>query len=333
VIRFSAVLVAVAIGVLVAGIAASDLMLVYIAIVLSAVALVALAIGVALKREEFFGDAQGLQGEPASAGAPPAQSAYAAGSDSQARVTPPPLAGAAVGSGGGTVLAQTAAQAGAAASSFGATAPAGTWRPQGGDVSRPAATSTEDAFPGNGAWGRPESSVFKPVRDEPPAPAPVRNEPVRDEPPTPAPVRNEPVRDEPPTPAPVRDEPAAPAPETPGGQTQTRGGWAWLTESTANGSAKDSPAAAEQQEPPAQPVEDAETDSQPAELGEQESEPPVAPAAEASGLVTVVRGVRRYHQPDCVLVRFMPEGDTQQMEVAQATEAGCTPCTACLAED
>jgi hypothetical protein len=318
VIRFSAVLVAVAIGVLVAGIAASDLMLVYIAIVLSAVALVALAIGVALKREELFGDAQGLQGERAPAGAPSAQPAYAAGSDSQAKVTPPPLAGAAVGSGGATVLARTAAQAGTAASSSGATAPAGTWRPQGGDVAWPATTSTattstEGAFPGNGAWGRPEPSVFTPVRDEPPAPAPVRDEPS--------------------APAPVRDEPAAPAPETPGGQTQTRGGWAWLTESTANGSAKDSPAAAEQQEPPARPVEDVETDSQPAELGEQESEPPVATAAEASGLVTVVRGVRRYHQPDCVLVRFMPEGDTQQMEVAQATEAGCTPCTACLAED
>jgi len=56
VIRFSAALVAVAIGVLLGGIATSKLLLVYIAIVVSAVALVALAIGVVLKREELFGD-------------------------------------------------------------------------------------------------------------------------------------------------------------------------------------------------------------------------------------------------------------------------------------
>jgi hypothetical protein len=62
VIRFSAVLVAVAIGVLVGGIATSRLLLVYIAIAVSAVALVALAIGVVLKREELFGEAQGLGG-------------------------------------------------------------------------------------------------------------------------------------------------------------------------------------------------------------------------------------------------------------------------------
>jgi uncharacterized membrane-anchored protein len=49
VIRFSAALVAVAIAVLIGGIAASELSLVYIAIVVSAVALVALATGVVLK--------------------------------------------------------------------------------------------------------------------------------------------------------------------------------------------------------------------------------------------------------------------------------------------
>jgi len=60
VIRFSAALVAVAIGVLIGGIATSKLLLVYIAIVVSAVALLVLAIGVVLKREELFGQGQGL---------------------------------------------------------------------------------------------------------------------------------------------------------------------------------------------------------------------------------------------------------------------------------
>ena len=68
-IRFSAALVAVAIGVLIGGIATSKLLLVYIAIVVSAVALLALAIGVVLKREELFGEEQGLV--PADAGASP----------------------------------------------------------------------------------------------------------------------------------------------------------------------------------------------------------------------------------------------------------------------
>ncbi len=54
-IRFSAGLVVVAIGVLIGGVATSKLSLVYVAIAVSAVALVALAIGVALKRDELFG--------------------------------------------------------------------------------------------------------------------------------------------------------------------------------------------------------------------------------------------------------------------------------------
>ncbi len=89
-IRFSAVLVAVAIGVLVGGIVTSKLLLVYIAIVVSAVALVALAIGVVLKREEIFG---GLGLVPAGAGASPAQTALGGGSRQPgwpARVRPRP---------------------------------------------------------------------------------------------------------------------------------------------------------------------------------------------------------------------------------------------------
>jgi len=68
VIRFSAVLVVVAIGVLIGGIATSKLLLVYVAIGLSAAALVALAIGVVLKREELFSE-QGQALAPAAAGA------------------------------------------------------------------------------------------------------------------------------------------------------------------------------------------------------------------------------------------------------------------------
>ena len=66
-IRFSAGLVVVAIGVLIGGVATSKLSLVYAAIAVSALALVTLAIGVALKRDELFGG--GPEPAPASAGA------------------------------------------------------------------------------------------------------------------------------------------------------------------------------------------------------------------------------------------------------------------------
>jgi hypothetical protein len=68
---------------------------------------------------------------------------------------------------------------------------------------------------------------------------------------------------------------------------------------------------------------------------EAESEPPAETAADAApgtGLVAVIRGVPRYHDQDCVLIRFMPEGDTQKVSVAQAKESGCTPCAACQPE-
>ena len=67
-IRFSAALVAVAVGVLVAGVVTSRLLFVYVAIGVSAAALVALAIGVVLRRAELFGEAGASPG-PAAAGA------------------------------------------------------------------------------------------------------------------------------------------------------------------------------------------------------------------------------------------------------------------------
>ncbi|HEX2745099.1 MAG TPA: hypothetical protein VHN16_11940, partial [Streptosporangiaceae bacterium] len=54
-IRFSAFLVVVAVGLLVAGVVTSKLMLVYLAIAVSGVALLALGIGAAVKRRELFG--------------------------------------------------------------------------------------------------------------------------------------------------------------------------------------------------------------------------------------------------------------------------------------
>jgi hypothetical protein len=85
VIRFSAGLVVVAIGVLIVGGVTSKLSLVYVAIVVSAVALVVLVIGVALKRDEIFGDEPELA--PADAGAGSGTSAGQSAGTGQVRGT------------------------------------------------------------------------------------------------------------------------------------------------------------------------------------------------------------------------------------------------------
>ena len=92
-------------------------------------------------------------------------------------------------------------------------------------------------------------------------------------------------------------------------------------------------AAAETVESPAlRPDPARDPDPGAGEAVEPEGEPPAEAAGDDPGLVSVVSGVPRFHRADCVLIRFMPEGDTRKMPVAQAREAGCTPCTACEPE-
>ncbi len=59
--------------------------------------------------------------------------------------------------------------------------------------------------------------------------------------------------------------------------------------------------------------------------------PRPAPAtADLQREVTVVPGVPRYHNPHCLLIRFMGQDDLDQMTLDAARQAGCTPCRACL---
>ena len=118
-IRFSAGLVVVAIGVLIGGVATSKLSLVYVAIAVSAVALVVLAIGVALKREELFGGGPGLApaGAGAGSGMPVGQSADAGdvrGSDGHVRQDQQPIHQKVPGPATAAFEAAAAAQAAAA---------------------------------------------------------------------------------------------------------------------------------------------------------------------------------------------------------------------------
>ncbi len=44
----------------------------------------------------------------------------------------------------------------------------------------------------------------------------------------------------------------------------------------------------------------------------------------------MVPGVPRYHNAQCILIRFMGENDLEKMTLGEAREVGCTPCRACL---
>ena len=63
------------------------------------------------------------------------------------------------------------------------------------------------------------------------------------------------------------------------------------------------------------------------------NEPSGAKRESSTKMVTVVPGVPRYHEPDCILIRFMPEGDVQSKSIPEAKAAKCTPCAACQPED
>jgi hypothetical protein len=342
VIRFSAVLVAVAIGVLVGGIATSKLSLVYLAIVVSAAALVALGIGVVLKREELFGNRPGLV--PAGAGASPAFPVGPAGQDraSQDRtgapVPPGPVVPAAAEPGVAGVAAPTVPSpviAAAASTDLFTPRPAparpASWAPLPWDVPADGqpAPSAEATTPAPSEWfdwpgqpaGDPAPAAPPEVEDEE---APELGLPAAEPPTQAAPVLSEA--------AVTRATPAATVPvdgTVPAGEISSADEAAHAYEAADADPAE--PAAAEvtavaSGEPAVEADDPASASADEDEDADLDAD--AAPAS-AAGLVALIRGVPRYHQPECVLIRFMSDEDIQKMPVSEARAAGCTPCSAC----
>ena len=399
-IRFSAALVAVAIGVLIGGIATSKLVLVYTAIAVSAVALAALAIGVLLKREELFGEGQGrasaqagvgpvlpgqpgashdqrpngpmppppVQGAAAGPGAPfaersPAVSAQPGTSWAAPEApdawplpamgqTPPVPAGATAG-GWGTSAVSEPATAGDPVAQGGVTSPRA-WDAPAPSVFAPRSTGAPDASSGDGAGsGSPNwfNPAERPVSAGTAAPGSGDGWPWPD--------RDIAV----PGVTEAQPEDAA-ASAVSAADEDWPARYSWLDEEPAEAGEGDDdkqaaaiaviagePAPTDDVTVPADVVTPEDTESSAADAADAADAAadagPAAPAAlrlapapatepdghsPDAGLVTVVRGVPRFHQEDCVLIRFMPQGDTQKMPVAEAREAGCTPCTACQPE-
>lgn len=429
-IRFSAALVAVAIGVLIGGIATSRLLLVYIAIVVSAVALLALAIGVVVKRKELFGEGQGLV--PAGAGAAPVLSARTGENLEQpgpvASVPPPaPFEGPAAGYGspfggpafGGAVQAAPPVTATPPPSAANPSAPHQAPDGQGRDRVADPAPSWE-ARPARDQWSSaplPASTTAEPAPDWMPS-GRAASDPVGQAPPTAPSPAVSPAPAPPTAPSPIpplswgpssagpepaspnwfaprarpaeaapaaTEAPADPAPADEGDDWPAR--YSWLDDEADDGPGETgqggaladqavgvdvgdhSPPKVGQPEPSATPASatlasatpsaetavpgavDAGSEPVPGEPGPGDAKPVPAnpesaePEAEPAGsepppadaqdpapgddLVAVLRGVPRYHQPDCILIRFMPEGDVQRLPAAQAKADGCTPCAAC----
>jgi hypothetical protein len=328
VIRFSAVLVAVAIGVLIVGGVTSRLALVYTAIVVSAAALVILAIGVLLKREEIFGNRPGLA--PAEVGAGPAVPAGAPGRDLSGGAAPATLVSAGVLSG--------------SAASGSAPAPAGRTpdRQEAVPAAVPAVphrvlspSASTDRFAGSPAaeqqpsagipaaapWERPTRAEPRPMAaDGQPLPASL----------SPSAGASDELADDGGQPDLGERSPSSP-PSATSDQPDASG------TADADAPAADAPAADAPVEASAGGDAAAE-DTPEADTAAEGNDPALETASAAKdapasvdGLVAVIRGVLRYHQPDCVLIRFMPDDDLEKLTVPAAQAAGCTACTACTA--
>jgi hypothetical protein len=321
VIRFSAFLVAVAVGLLVAGVVTSKLMLVYVAIGVSGVALLALAVGALVKRKELFGpstsaEPQLAQPEPAAVPVSPGQ--------------PAPQAvpwGATVPVASAWPVA--AAQPAPSRAGYLPTEQPLPPRPQ----PRPAEVPRRPAA----FTPRPPAGPPSPAQGVP-APGPSAWEWPPD-----APATQELPR--------IGAAPAPPPPAAPPEWPAPAAAFVPKLASPPPEAAEPSPAS-ESQPPPAaldEPVahdEPPAEDQPPAEQTQQlpvaastatDAPPPEGPdtpealdTVDVQREVTVVPGVPRYHNPHCLLIRFMGQDDLEKMTLGAARQAGCTPCRACL---
>jgi hypothetical protein len=355
VIRFSAFLVVVAVGLLVAGVVTSKLLLVYIAIGVSGVALLALGIGVAVNWRELTGKPTTDAAEASAPG--PAASPQGAVPQTQPGLQDFPRSAPAPAP-AGTAPAGTAP----AGSGWPAAVPSGPsrasylaaaeppLRTQTSDAPfRPAAFTPRTEAPARSAWEWRDEPVPPPAQAQPasaveaPAEAPAPQKPAQS--PTPSKPADKPIspRDEnaaePPQAAESNESPdTPPSCDRPSAEGQP---------SDKDESGQD-PASAQDQ-PPAGRQDDAKPEASASEPGSALAASAAADAlvtspsaqadeadeAEPAGLdpdleVTVVPGVPRYHKARCILIRFMGDSDLDTMTLAAAREVGCTPCRACL---
>jgi hypothetical protein len=370
VIRFSAFLVAVALGLLVAGVVTSKLVLVYVAIGVSGVALLALGVGALIKRKELFGQPESAQSESTG---PRLAEPELARSQPAAVDVPPVQAEPQVAPWEAPVPAASAWPAPAPpAPSRAGYLPTDQPPRSAAFTPRPPAGSPPSAPvvppPASGAWDwhddAPATQVFPraeppspsvPEPAEPPRPAapqatdspraaerqpPAQDElspqaelPAQDEQPAEDDLARLPDKQEPPADSqpPAQDRPATedqPQDEPSAGNQRAQ----QLPIVVGSASIAAEPAPAPTDATPASSVtpKPASVTPEPAVPEPEPSSEPAPVTVDLQREVTVVPGVPRYHNPHCLLIRFMGKEDLDQMTLGAARAAGCTPCRACL---
>ncbi len=322
---FSAFLVVIAVGLLVAGVVTSKLALVYVAIGVSGVSLLALGLGAILRRKELFGQARETapaQPQQVPAQVPPAQSDLAE--------LPQPVA-APAGYGWSAAAQPAPPQAGYLPPAAPSTPPA--WEsavPARESAAAPAADSPPAVFerprsPAQQIWewrgNLPEAEPERSPAAATASAGPFDYQPAAEDLP--------PAEDEQPAqidqatwelPLLERPEPA------PSDQPDAQVGENGVEEIVEDHAVQD------------HAVQDRLAEEAPAEEAPAEAQQQ-APAGNAAvpapaevdllRQVTVVPGVPRYHSPQCILIRFMGEDDLNRMSIGEARQAGCTPCRAC----
>jgi len=334
VIRFSAGLVVVALGVLIGGVVTSKLSLVYVSIAVSVLALIAWAIAVFLKRGELFGGrpelvpagagagavtsaaadrpAYGQDGYNAAAFSPPAQVHTTAPADRWGSTSAPPSASPpVVGAPAADVGSSDAGSSGALRSWF--DRPATRAKPPAATTAEPVAVTTAEpvartaALPVARTTAEPVATTGAMPADEAPAAKPGDTVSTPD-------------------PVPADDDEDWP----------TR--YSWLDDEQADEAVESDDVPLVSDDAVAAEVEASDlpehADAEKAEAAEAAASPSVTDHDRGEAkMVTVVPGVPRYHEPDCVLIRFMPENDVQTKSIPEAKAANCTPCIACQPED
>jgi hypothetical protein len=294
VIRFSAFLVVVAVGLLVAGVVTSKLLLVYIAIGVSGAALLALGIGAAVNWRELTGKPKTDAAEASAQGPVPAPQV-------PAQQAQPGLQGYPR-----SVPAPAPAGVAPAGSGWPAAGPSGPSRagylPADAPLS-PAPSTARPEAPARSVWERRDDPVPAPA--SPPAGQAAAPQKPAQEPGTP----------------PSGDQPSAEDKPSENGQAPTDRQDDAKPEALASEPEPSAAAAAAAAEKTAA-AEQAGATEQAHEAEAATPDPDLA--------VTVVPGVPRYHNARCILIRFMGDSDLDTMTLAAARQAGCTPCRACL---
>jgi hypothetical protein len=330
VILFSTFLVVVAVGLLVAGVVTSKLVLVYAAIGASGLALLALGAGAVVNWRALFGKPKtaasdvGLQ-EPVPAQAAGAQAAPAQpGPQSYSR---PSAAGPVWEPAADSHWEPAAARPAEAASATGRSRPADE------------AALWESAVPPTGTFPRvqpaAQAPATRPAEQPPASPSGTGQAAAPDEPPVPVSAAASPAAEAPPSPtlAPPVPATASALPRTPEPGPAAAQPAATLGDSTppaagSRSAAEGAPASAPPETAP-KPAEP-ETAAGPSESAGVPSVATPDHGPDPRTVVTVVPGVPRYHNASCLLIRFMGEDDLEKTTLAAAREAGCTPCRACL---